>query len=179
MTGDGGLLLLGGGLHPLLGDEGLQDARVGVLGVAEVHDLIQDLVDEHKVVLDVFLADLPEVVLHDIDNLQEELEYHGGVHVLLGDGRQPEVGSLDVKVRGSRNVRHWRPHLTPGVDNVNSEGVHSIAPDIIPVDSGDENLALVVVAKQPPDHGGGGGEGELFQQIQILPAASVSVQGCD
>ena len=77
-----------------------------------------------------------------------------------------------MEVRSSRNVRHWRSHLTPRVDYVDSEGVHSIAPDIVPVDSGDENLALVVVAKQPPDHDGGGGEGELFHEIQILPAAS-------
>ena len=156
LAGDGGLLLLGGRLHPLLGDEGLQDARVGVLGVTEVHDLIQDLVDEYKVILDILLADLPEVILHDIDHLQEELEDHGGVDILLGDGSEPEVGSLDVKVRCSRNVRHRRPHLAPGVDNVDSECVHSIAADIVPVDSGDENLALVVVAKQPTDHGDGG-----------------------
>jgi hypothetical protein len=33
LTGDGGLLLLAGGLHSLLGDEGLQNTRVGVLRI--------------------------------------------------------------------------------------------------------------------------------------------------
>ena len=81
-----------------------------------------------------------------------------------------------MEVGCSRNVGHRRPHLAPSVDHVNSEGVHSIAPDIVPVDSGDEDLALVVVAKQPTDHGVGGCEGQLILKIQILPAASLTVQ---
>ncbi len=35
LTGDGGLLLFAGGLHSLLGDEGLQNTRVSVLRIPE------------------------------------------------------------------------------------------------------------------------------------------------
>ena len=49
------------------------------LRVAKVHNLVQKLVDQDKVVLDVLLGDLAEVVLHDLDHLEEELKDHGGV----------------------------------------------------------------------------------------------------
>lgn len=52
---------------------------------------VQELVNEDEVVLDVFLADLAEVGRHHVTHLVEELEYHGGVDVLLGDGSQPDV----------------------------------------------------------------------------------------
>ena len=94
---DSSLLLLGGGLDPLLGDEGLEDPGVWVLGVAKVDNLIQNLVDEDKVVLDVLLTNFAEVVLHHLDHFKEELKDHGGVDILLGDGRQPQVGPLDVE----------------------------------------------------------------------------------
>ena len=52
---------------------------------------VKQLVDEHEVVLDVLLADLAEVGRHDVAHLVQELKHHGGVDVLLGDGRQPDV----------------------------------------------------------------------------------------
>lgn len=88
------LLLLGGRLDALLCDEGLQGAGVRVLRVAKVEDLIQQLVDEHEVILDVLLRDLAEVGLHHLDDLQKELKHHRGVHILLGHSRQPNVCSL-------------------------------------------------------------------------------------
>ena len=56
-------------------------------------------------------AHLAEVALHDLDHLQEELEHHGGVDVLLGDGRQPDVGALDVEEGGARDVGDRRADL--------------------------------------------------------------------
>ena len=91
LAGDGCLLLLRGRLDPLLCDEGLQDARVCVLRVPKVHNLVQKLINQDKVVLHILLRDLAKVVLHDLDNLEEELEDHGGVDILLGDSGQPEV----------------------------------------------------------------------------------------
>ena len=44
-------------------------------------------------------------------------------------------------------------NLAPGVNNIDSESIDSISADIISVDTRDENLALVVVAEQPTDHG--------------------------
>ncbi len=49
----------------------------------EVDDFVEKLVDEDEVVLNVLLADLAEVGLHDVAHLQEELEDHRGVYILL------------------------------------------------------------------------------------------------
>lgn len=91
---------------------------------------IQQLVDEHKVVLDVLLADLAKVGRHDVTHLVEELEYHGGVDILLGDGRQPDVGALDMEEAGAGNVGHRGSNLLPGVNYVHAECVHCITPEM-------------------------------------------------
>lgn len=89
---------------------------------------VQQLVDEHKVVLDVLLADFAEVGGHDVAHLVEELEDHGGVDVLLGDGRQPDVGAFDMEEAGAGDVGHRGSHLLPGVNHVDAEGVDRVAP---------------------------------------------------
>lgn len=89
---------------------------------------IEQLVDEHKVVLDVLLADLAKVGCHDVAHLIQELEHHGGVDILLGDGRQPDVGALDVEEAGAGDVGDRGAHLLPGVDHVDAEGVHGVPP---------------------------------------------------
>ena len=129
---DGRLLLPARRLDALLRDERLQDARVRVLRVPKVQQLVQQLVDEHKVVLHVLLGDLAEVGLHDVAHLEQELKDHGGVHVLLGDGRQPDVGALDVEEGGAGDVGHGRADLLAGVDHVHPERVHRVATDVIP-----------------------------------------------
>ena len=89
---------------------------------------VQQLVDQDEVVLDVLLADLAEVGGHHVAHLVEELEHHGGVDVLLGDGRQPDVGALDVEEAGAGDVGDGGAHLLPGVDHVHAERVHRITP---------------------------------------------------
>ena len=42
------------------------------------------------------------------------------------------------------------------MDDVDSEGIDSIAANIVSEDAGDEDLALVVVAEQAADHVGAG-----------------------
>lgn len=87
---------------------------------------IQQLIDEHKVVLDVLLADLAKVGRHDVTHFVEELEHHGSVDILLGDGRQPDVGAFDVEEAGAGDVGHWGSHLLPGVNHVHAERVHGV-----------------------------------------------------
>lgn len=89
---------------------------------------IQQLVDEHKVILDVLLADLAKVCRHDVTHLVEEFEHHGGVDILLGDGRQPDVGALDMEKAGAGNVGHRGSNLLAGVNHVHTERVHRITP---------------------------------------------------
>ena len=89
---------------------------------------VEQLIDEDEVVLDILLADLAEVRLHDADDLQEELEHHRRVHVLLRDGGQPDVGALDVEEAGACDVRDGRTHLLARMDHVHSERVDGIPP---------------------------------------------------
>lgn len=89
---------------------------------------IQQLIDEHKVVLDVLLADLAKVGRHDVTHFVEKLKHHGGVDVLLGDCCQPDVGALHVEEAGAGDVSHRGPDLLPGVDHVHAERVHGIPP---------------------------------------------------
>lgn len=46
---------------------------------------VQQLVDQHEVVLDVLFGNLSEVRLHDIDDFQQKLENHGSIYILLRD----------------------------------------------------------------------------------------------
>jgi hypothetical protein len=79
--------------------------------IPKINNFIQKLINEDKVVFNIFLADLSKVVLEDLNHLQEELKDHAGVDILLGDGCQPQVGPLDVEERCPGYVGHWRPHL--------------------------------------------------------------------
>lgn len=146
------LFLFRGALNALLSDEGLQNARIGVLRIAEVEYLVQQLVDEHKVVLHVLFADLAEVALHHLADLPEKLEHHRCVHILLGDRGDPDVRLLDVKERGTRNVGHRRSDLLSGMNDVHSKRVHRIPADVIPVHPTYQHFSLVVVDEQTADH---------------------------
>jgi hypothetical protein len=55
---------------------------------------IQQLVNQHEVILDVFFGNLAEVRLHDINDFQQELKNHGSVNILLRYGCKPDVCSL-------------------------------------------------------------------------------------
>ena len=146
------LLLFRGALNALLRDEGLQDARVGVLRIAEIEYLVQQLVNQHKIVFHVLLADLAEVALHDLADLPEKLEYHRRIHVLLRHRGDPNVRLLDVKERGARNVGHRRPDLLSGMNDVHPERIDRISADVIPVHPTDQHFSLVVVDEQTADH---------------------------
>ena len=57
----------------------LQNLGLGCLWVAKVHHLIQQLVDDDKVVPYTFLLELLEVFCKDLDHLVEEEEDFGGI----------------------------------------------------------------------------------------------------
>jgi len=147
------LLLLTLRLDAHLRNERLEYARVAVLRIPKVEYLVEQLVDEHKVVLDVLLVDLAEVRLHDLREPYEKLEYHGTVDVLLSDGGQPNVGPADVKERSARDVGDRRADLLARVYDVHAERVHGVAADVIAVHPRYQHFALVVVHEQTADHG--------------------------
>lgn len=167
------LLLLGLRLDARLRNERLQHTRVTVLRVPEVQDLVQQLVDEHEVVLDILLVDLAEVRLHHLREPDEELEHHGAVDVLLGDRGQPDVGSADVEERRARDVGDGRADLLARVYHVHAERVHRVAADIVAVHARYQHLALVVVHEQTADHGDdGAGHNLLTRRSSSVPKFS-------
>jgi len=147
------LLLLALRFDARLCDERLEHACVAVLRIAKVKYLVEQLVDENKVVLDVLLVDLTKVRLHDLRETYEELEYHGTVDILLGDSGQPDVGPTDVEERSARDVGDWRADLLARVYNVHAESVHGVAADVIAVHTRNQHFTLVIVHEQTADHG--------------------------
>lgn len=59
---------------------------VGELRMSEVDDLIEDLIDEYKVLADDFFIDGSAEVLDDDDDAVEEFEDVGGRDVEAGSG---------------------------------------------------------------------------------------------
>lgn len=113
---------------------------------------VKQLVDEHKVVLDVLLGHLAEVLRHHIDHAVQELEHHNGIDVGPGHGAQPDAAALHVEEARARNVSNGRAHLLARVDYVHAERVHDIPAQIITEDARDDHLALVVVDEEAANH---------------------------
>lgn len=82
-------------LVAFLSDVLLQDLAVCGLGVAEVHELIQQLVDDDEVVADALLLQLLEIFRKHLHHLIEEGEHQRHTRVLLGGGDQIQVVMLD------------------------------------------------------------------------------------
>ena len=82
----------------LLGDVLLEDLGLGGLRVAEIHHLIEELVDDDEVVADGLLFEGFEVLGEDFDDFVKEEEDLGGVGVALCEGEDVEVVVADVEV---------------------------------------------------------------------------------
>lgn len=57
-----------------------------------------------------------------------------------------------MEERGASYVCDWRPNLLPGMDDVDSKSVNCISANVIPIDSRNQHLTLVVVDEQPSNH---------------------------
>jgi len=68
------------------------------LWVAKVHHLIEQLVDDDKVVSYTLFLELLEVLGKDLDDLVEEQENLGSIGVSFGEGEEVEVVVADVEV---------------------------------------------------------------------------------
>ena len=76
----------------------LQYLGLGGLWVAKVHHLIQQFVDDDKVVSYTLFFELFEVFCKDLDDLVKEQEDLGRIGVALGKGEEVEVVMADVEV---------------------------------------------------------------------------------
>ena len=93
-----------------------QNLGVCGLGIAKVHHLVKELVDDDKVVADALLTDLAKVLLECINELVEEEKCHCPVHVAVSDCKdctQREENNMVTTVRVHEmteltNTRDWR-----------------------------------------------------------------------
>jgi hypothetical protein len=80
-------------------NELLEDLRIHNLWASEIHNLIQDLIDQTEVLLDLLFVQFPtEIGLADEDQLVQELDHHGGVDVGFCSGEEDDVFVGDVDV---------------------------------------------------------------------------------
>lgn len=93
----------------LLGDVLLEDLGLGGLGVAKVHHLIEELVDDDEVIADGLFLEGLEVLGEDLDDLVEEEEDLGGICVAFCEGEEVEVVVSDVEVL----ERSWPSQTKP------------------------------------------------------------------
>lgn len=79
-------------IEPSLLDVILKQGGIRELRASIIHDLIEYLIDETKLLLDIVLGDLAIAVgLADEDELIEELDGHCSVDVGLGSGQEDEI----------------------------------------------------------------------------------------
>ena len=57
-----------------------------------------------------------------------------------------------MEKRSPRDVSDWGPDLLSRMNHVHPESVDGVPADVVPVNPGDEDLALVVVHEESPDH---------------------------
>uniref|UniRef100_A0A0B7A0U5 Uncharacterized protein n=1 Tax=Arion vulgaris TaxID=1028688 RepID=A0A0B7A0U5_9EUPU len=84
----------------------------------------------------------------------QKLKHHGSVNILSGNRSNPNVGALDVEEAGTGYIGDRRSNLLACVNHVHTEGINSIASNIISEYSGYKNLSFVIVDEQSPNHFG-------------------------
>lgn len=141
------------GLDALGGDVHLEGVGLRVLGVAKVDDLVEQLVDEDKVVLDGLLVELAEVAAAELDQAVEELEDEGGIGVALCDGDQVDVLVLDMAEGGAAQGQDGRAHLRVA-DDLDAEDIGEAGAAVVAKGAEDEVLALLVEDEDAGEHGG-------------------------
>jgi hypothetical protein len=81
-----------------LGDVFLEDFRFGCLWVAKVHHLVEEFVDNDKVIADRFFFEFFEVFGEDFDYFVEEKEDFGGIRVALCEGEEVQIVVSDIEI---------------------------------------------------------------------------------
>lgn len=100
----------------LLGDVLLEDLGLGGLWVAKVHHLVEEFVNDDKVVADGFFLEGFEVLSEDLDDLVKEEEDLGGIRVAFCESEEVEVVVADVEILDGLScqgrVQHGRGNVT-------------------------------------------------------------------
>ncbi len=130
--------------------------RRGQLGIPLGRDkqrrrTVEQLVNQHKIVLDGLLVKLPEVAASQLDQSVEELKDKGSIGVTLGDCHQVNVLVLDMAEGGAAEGEDGRSHL--GVaDDLDSEHVGESRSAIVAEGPEDQVLAFLVEDEDSGQH---------------------------
>ncbi len=141
-----------------LGDVLLQYLRLGGLGVAEIHHLIQKLVYHDEVIPDALFFELFEVFCEDLHYPVQEEQDLSGVGVAFCEGEQVEVVVADVEVvYAFVGEAGWDGRgLVFGFAEEDGEFLDGGHGDVAAVVAGEERLAFEVEEEEGGGHGGVG-----------------------
>lgn len=112
---------------------------------------IQQLVDQHKVVLDGLLVKLAKVPLSQLNQPVEELKDQRGIGVALGDGNEVNVFVLDMAESCASQRQDGRSDLGIG-DDLDAKDVGKARAAVVAKGAEDEVLALLVEDEHAGEH---------------------------
>lgn len=86
----------------------MEDFRFCCLWVTKVHHLVEEFVDNDKVIADRFFFEFFEVFGEDFDYFMEEKEDFGGIRVALCKGEEVEIVVSDIEILSSSQKMYMR-----------------------------------------------------------------------
>lgn len=123
------------------------------MGVSKVENLVEQLIDKDKVVLDSLLIELAKVGLAQPDKAVKKLKDKGGIGVALGDSYQIDVLVLDMAKGGGAQGQDGGADLCIGND-LDAEDIGQAWAAVVAESAKDEVLALLIEDEDAGEHGG-------------------------
>ena len=131
-----------------------KEGWISKLGTAVVHDLIQDFINERKLLLDIIFGDISiEVGFTDEDEMIEELNGHGAIDIGFGGGEKDEILVGDTHVRNTIHEKDGILTVLFGGDNLRAVVGYFSTCNIILEAPIDEDLALDIDEYYLAEHG--------------------------
>mmetsp|Transcript_98008 Transcript_98008/g.218551 ORF Transcript_98008/g.218551 Transcript_98008/m.218551 type:complete len:389 (+) Transcript_98008:319-1485(+) len=131
----------------------LQDVRFQDLRVAIIDDLVQQLVDQHKVAADLVLVKgTAEVRLEDLGHLVEQLKNQDDIDIVLRGRADHYVTLYGVDEVATIDTLHWLVARVLRCDDARTEELPLRPRDIVLVGAPDEDLALQVDQQDRGNH---------------------------
>jgi hypothetical protein len=145
-------------LDPLRGNVHLQRVRLRVLRVPKVQNFIEQLIHQHKVVLNSFLVEFAKVRLPQPNHPVYELENQRRIRIALGDSDQVDVLVLNMAERRGAEREDRRAHLCIRY-YLDSEDVGEAGAAVVAEGAKDEVFALLIEYEDAGEHDGGNRQG--------------------
>ena len=98
----------------LLRDVLLENLRLGRLRVSEIHHLIQQFIDDDKIVSDAFFLQFFEIFGENLHDAVEEKQYLGGIGVPFCERKDVKIVVSDVEVLDAEGRASAAAGITDG-----------------------------------------------------------------